>query len=367
MSDLFKDVYSESFYYNFSEILSQSIPSFDKVKFIALIFDENFDDFELKQRMVHTARVLAHFLPDDFSKATTTIKRIIDNLRIAEYKQDSLEFMFFPEYIALYGINDYDNSIAAFEFVTQFTSCEFAVRPYIVKYEKKMLKQMLLWSKHKHPSVRRLASEGSRPRLPWAFALPNLKNNPLPILPILDSLMQDSSESVRRSVANNLNDISKDNPDFVIGIAKKWKGINSETDALIKHACRTLLKQGNPTVLRLFGFDNKHIEVSAFQIVTPIVRIGDKLEFTFSITNRNRKNQTVRLEYGLYYMKKNGALSKKVFKISEREIECGTLYKIERKQSFKLITTRKFYVGKHQLSTIINGQESGLEEFELIN
>jgi 3-methyladenine DNA glycosylase AlkC len=166
--------------------------------------------------MTHTAKVMNHFFPDDSGKATAIIKQIIENLRIAGVKEDSLEFMFFPEYIAMYGIDDYENSISAFEFITRFTSCEFAVRPYILKYEEKMLDQMLSWSKHTDNRVRRLASEGSRPRLPWAMALPNLKKNPTPILPILNNLKQDSSEIVRRSVANNLNDISKDNPEFVI-------------------------------------------------------------------------------------------------------------------------------------------------------
>jgi len=367
MSNLFKDIYSESFYDQISEVLSQTISSFDPVEFKGLIFNDEFDGYELKERMTHTAKVLSHFLPDDFGKATETIKQIIENLRITGVKEEIIEFMFFPEYIAMYGIDDYENSISAFEFVTQFTSCEFAVRPYILKYEEKMLAQMLLWSKHKNNIVRRLASEGSRPRLPWAMALPNLKKNPTPILLILNNLKQDSCEIVRRSVANNLNDISKDNPEIVIELAKEWKGISKETDSIIKHACRTLLKQGNPEALKLFGFDSNHIELSEFQISTPKVRIGSKLEFSFSISNKNKRNKMVRLEYGLYYQKKNGKLSRKVFKISEREVGPNKMYEIKRKQSFKLITTRKFYPGRHQLSIIINGQESKTMEFELTN
>lgn len=365
MSNLFKDIYSESFYAKFSEILALTIPSFDKKVFSNLIFNDEFSGYELKERMTHTAKVLHYFLSDDFGEATETIKQLIDNLRLAGIKEESIEFMFFPEYISMYGINNYDNSISAFEFITQFTSCEFAVRPYIVKYEDKMLEQMLLWSTHDNNMVRRLASEGSRPRLPWAMALPNLKRDPAPILPILNNLKKDSCEIVRRSAANNLNDISKDNPDFVIELAKKWRGDNKETDALIKHACRTLLKQGKPEVLELFGFDSTDIELSDFKVVTPEVSIGNQLEFAFSLSNKGKKSKMLRLEYGLYYKKSNGELSRKVFKISEREIEPNRVYEIKRKQSFKPITTRKFYTGTHQLSIILNGQESEKMDFEL--
>ncbi|MGF1874069.1 DNA alkylation repair protein [Photobacterium frigidiphilum] len=367
MSNLFKDIYSQEFYDQLSEIMLVTIPSFDKEAFTQLIFNDNFIHYELKERMTHTAKVLHHFLSDDFGEAAETIKQLIDNLRLARIKEESIEFMFFPEYISLYGIDDYKTSILAFEFITQFTSCEFAVRPYIVKYEEKMLAQMVLWSKHPSNKVRRLASEGSRPRLPWAMALPSLKKNPMPIFPILDTLKNDNCEVVRRSVANNLNDISKDNPDFVIETAQKWLGYTKETDALIKHASRTLLKQGEQKTLQLFGFDSKNIMLSNFDILTPSVKIGDTLEFSFSFTNQNKTCKTLRLEYGLYYQKSNGDLSRKVFKISEREIEPNKVYKINRKQSFKVITTRKFHTGIHQLSIIINGQESQIKNFELVS
>ena len=365
MSNLFKDIYSEEFYNEFSTTLSETISPFNKADFIRRIFTAEFDSYELKKRMTHTAKVLHHFLPDKFEEAATILIDIIKNLRKAGIKEQSIEFMFLPEYISMFGIDDYKNSIATFEIITQFTSCEFAVRPYIVKYEVKMMKQMLIWSKHNSYLVRRLASEGSRPRLPWAMALPSLKNNPEPILPILESLKKDSSETVRRSVANNLNDISKDNPQFVISTAKEWQGISKETDAIIKHACRTMLKQGNTEILKLFGFDSKNIILSNFKINTPTVNIGGKLDFSFSLVNNANKSQLVRIEYGVYYKKNNGTLARKVFKISERKLSANEKINIKRKQSFKIITTRRLYCGIHKLSIIINGQESSLKEFNL--
>jgi len=366
MSNLFKDIYSESFYKKFAETLALTIPSFDKDMFINLIFSDEFVEYELKQRMTHTAKVLHHFLSKNFVEASETLKQLIENLRVAGMKEETLEYMFLPEYISMYGLDDYENAILAFEVITQFTSCEFAVRPFILKYEKNMLVQMLLWSTHRNNMVRRLASEGSRPRLPWAMALPSLKMDPAPILPILENLKNDTCAIVRRSAANNLNDISKDNKEIVIKIAKKWHGNNKATDGLIKHGCRTMLKQGDPEVLELFGFDSKDIELSDFQVLTPTVRIGSKLEFSFTISNTGETPKMLRLEYGLYYKKNNGELSKKVFKISEREIEPNRIYEITRKQSFKLITTRKFYTGAHELSVILNGLESQKVVFNLI-
>ena len=366
-SKLLKDIYSKSFYDHFSKVLNQSLPNFDSVHFKKLVFIKEFKDYELKQRMTHTALCLHQILPVYFPDAVESIKQIITRLRAAGIKEDTLEFMFFPEYIALYGIDDYKNSIAAFEFITQFTSCEFAVRPYLVKYQEQMLAQMQLWSLHKNNSVRRLASEGSRPRLPWAMALPDFKKNPSPLLAILHNLKQDNCEIVRRSVANNLNDISKDNPGFTLKVTSDWLGLSADTDALLKHACRTLLKQSNTNALKLFGFDNRYIKLSGFAIHTTNVRIGEKLAFSFNLHNTSDHNQKTRLEYVIYYLKKNGTLSRKVFKISERELEAGNSYDINRQQNFKLITTRVFYTGIHKLAIIINGQESHTKNFELVD
>ena len=276
--------------------------------------------------------------------------------------------MFLPDYVEKYGLanTDYQTSIHAIEQITQFTSCEFAVRPFIIQYPQKMMQQMLVWTTHESEHVRRLASEGCRPRLPWAMALPSLKQEPSPILPILTQLKNDPSEYVRRSVANNLNDITKDNPEIVLQIAQGWKGESPQTDRILKHGCRTLLKQGNTTVLQLFGFGAVDgIALSNFRILTPSVKIGDYLQFSFELTNKAPQPILLRLEYGLYYLKSNGSLSRKVFKISEKQYDGQRTTTILRKQSFRLITTRQFYTGQHQLSIIVNGRELAKESFEL--
>lgn len=365
MSSLLKDIYSPLFFDRFSDVLSVSLPSFDKQIFLNKIFDKDFQNKELKARMKHTSKVLHDFFPKDYGETVNLIQKLIEELRNRKIGEDSLVFMFLPDYIESYGMDDFEHSVKALEFITQFVSCEFSVRPFILKYGDRMLDQMTAWSLHESHKVRRLATEGSRPRLPWAMALPELKKNPAKILPLLENLKNDPSEWVRRSVANNLNDIAKDNPEVVLEIAKRWKGDNKETDAIIKHGCRTLLKLGHVEILKHYGLEAGNIAISDFRIPVAKVPIGGELHFSFTVLNQAAELQTVRLEYAVYYLRQNGTLSKKVFKISERIYQASEEAKVSRKQSFKLITTRKFYDGLQQLSVIVNGEEKQILPFEL--
>jgi len=362
---LIKDIYSLSFYNRFAEIAGPVIPSFNQDEFIRQIFSNGFEDMEWKQRLNHTTRVLHNFLPADFKEAADLIRQMITRLR-KDNVAGGLEFMFFPDYIAAYGLDDFETSVQSLEFITQYISCEFAVRPFIIRYGQQMITEMEKWSAHENHHVRRFASEGSRPRLPWAMAIPALKKDPSPIIPLLENLKNDPSAYVRRSVANSINDIAKDHPDLVIALAAQWKGASKETDAIIKHGCRTLLKQGHVEILRHYGLESKEISVHDFQVATPEVKIGDNLEFSFSLTNRSTAQQTIRLEYGLYYRKANGLLSRKVFKISEKSYAPASVIKVSRKQSFRVITTKVFHKGEHQLSIIVNGEEKVVKSFVLV-
>lgn len=366
MSSLLKDRYSPDFYAELAGILSDILPNFDSRAFTDAIFVSDFEQYELKERMVHTTGVLHSFLPDDFEEAVSIILEIIKELNKRKIRKE-LEYLFLADYISTYGLDTPDVSIAAMEQITQYSTCEFAVRPFILKYEDRMMDQMLQWSTHNNLHVRRFASEGARPRLPWGMALPFLKKNPAPLLPILENLKQDSSEYVRRSVANNLNDISKDHPDITLETARSWQGISQETDALIKHGCRTLLKQGHPEALQIFGYDSTHLEIKNQVVTTPEIAIGDYLEFQFLVHNSNNKPKLLRLEYAIYFLKKNGEYAKKVFKISEREISAGESQTVHKKHSFRPITTRTYYPGLHKVSIIINGKESDTMEYQLVS
>lgn len=362
----FKNIYNSLFFEGFSQALLRVIPDLDKKAFLNDILDKDWKDRELKQRMRHISGVLKKYLPDDYKSAVALLLEFVEHLKDNQCTL-MLEYMFIPDYIEQYGLEDYDTSVHALCEITKLTSCEFAVRPFIIKYPQKMMKQMRLWSTHENHDVRRFSTEGCRPRLPWAMALPLLKNNPASILPILENLKNDDSEYVRKSVANNLNDITKDNPDVVIQLIKKWQGKTKETDWVIKHGSRTLLKQGDAEVMKVFGFGSiKGIKVENIKILTPQVKIGNALTFVFELHNNLQSKSKLRLEYAVYYQKANGSLSKKVYKISEKDYPEKSITTVNRKQSFKLITTRKLHTGLHQLSIIVNGNEFDKVDFKLI-
>jgi 3-methyladenine DNA glycosylase AlkC len=360
-----KDLYSPLFYSRLSDSLTEVLPGFDKLQFTQQIYTPSFDNMELKQRMRHTVVTLHNFMPADFKGGVAVIKKLIALLRKKGIGEDGLAHMFLPDYIEVYGLDDYDTAVDALEFTTQFVSCEFAVRPFLIRYHEPMMAQMLAWSKHENHKVRRLASEGSRPRLPWAMAVPPLKKNVSLIVPILENLKNDPSEYVRRSVANNLNDIAKDFPEVVLVIAARWTGTSKETDAIIKHGSRTLLKQGHTEILAHYGLHTKGIELNNFKVLTPKICIGDSVEFIFTVANTNTTEQKIRLEYAIFYPMKNGKFSKKVYKISERIFAAHEASTINRKQKFILITTRIFYAGLHKIALIVNGEEKATGGFEL--
>ena len=316
---------------------------------MALIFDEAWNNRNLKERMRHITISLHEVLPKEYAEAIEILKQVAP-------KTDKFLGMFFPDFVEVYGLHNWEVSIPALAHFTKYGSSEFAVRPFIEAQPAEMMQQMLAWAKHENHHVRRLASEGCRPLLPWGRVLRGLKANPAPIFPILELLKNDESEYVRRSVANNLNDIAKNQPKQVVEIAKRWYGDNENTDWLVKHACRTLLKKANSEALRLFGFgDTDAIKVFDLAIAKAEIKIGEKLLFSFFIENTAAKSQKLRLEYKIDYVKKSGKTSPKIFQIKEKMYEASSKTLIKRSQSFQNFTTRKHYAGQHKLTIIVNG------------
>ena len=366
MAEPLKYGYNQAFFDHLCECISTNMPSFNKTLFLKEIHAKNWEDLELKERMRRISTTLRNHLDADYKSSLKQLISIIKSLQKNQRGEYGYEYMFLPDYIEVFGQKEHIASLKAITSVTQFSSCEFAVRPFIIKDSEMLYRQMMIWAVHKHKMVRRLASEGFRPRLPWAMALPELKKDPSPLLPMLELLINDEAETVRRSVANNLNDISKDHPNLVIELAQKWYGESQETDWVIKHACRSLLKQGIPEVMEIFGLGyNKNIQVSKPDIKINSIQLGDHLEFNFELENKSNSYILVRLEYAIYYQKANGSLSKKVYKISEKEYPGNTDSNIIRRQSFKPISTRKFHSGLHQLALVINGKEFEKVDFSL--
>ena len=364
MAEALKHVYSPDYITTLANQLSAIASSFDRKAFVDCVFDDQWDDRELKARMRHVSLCFHQFLPADFAKATKRLRQIADLERPGKYR--SLADMCFPDFVQVYGLEDPDISFPALAHLSCFSSSEFAIRPFIIQYPEIAMAQMRVWATDENHHIRRLASEGCRPRLPWAMALPVFKKDPSPILPILELLKTDASDYVRRSVANNLNDIAKDHPEIVLGIGKKWIGTHKDTDWIVKHASRSLLKQGHPKALALFGFTkNPQLTLDGPHLSTHELSIGEYFRFTFSLKVTHTSEVKLRLEYGIYYMKANGSHFRKVFQLSEAKYAPQTQKRFDRKQSFTNLTTRKHYPGLHKLVIIVNGVEMKEVAFEL--
>ena len=356
MATLLKNLYSQEFIKKLSNSLQNSYKDFKKDEFKKAIFTNNWESLELKQRMRHISKTLYEFLPFSY-------KEQIEILIEAKKDFKALEAMIFQDFVEVFGLDDFEVSMKALELFTIDSSSEFAIRQFIIKYEDKTINQMKIWAKSQNEHIRRLASEGSRPRLPWAVALPNFKKNPKKVFEIIELLKNDSSKYVQKSVANNLNDISKDNPKMVVEFVKNNLNISKNLDWICKHGSRTLLKKGDKEVLDLFNFDKSHhINLTNF-CCDKTIFLNEDFNFSFEI-NSDEPIGNIRVEYVIYYLKSNSNHNKKVFMISQNSIE-STKKRFQKKQSFKNMTTRKHYIGTHFIGILINGVEVLKEEFFL--
>jgi 3-methyladenine DNA glycosylase AlkC len=358
-----KEIYNHAFINTLIQDFCTIEPGLHSNEIRKNILTADYEYLELKQRMSHIAKVIAEALNPNYKIAAKTLKKFIQ-LKTQSGPSQSFQYLFLPEIIIQHGMKDLKTSISLMESLSMLTSCEFAVRHFMIQYPDEMLKQMLVWTQHPHEYLRRFASEGTRPKLPWGLALQNFITDPSPIIPILQALKNDESEYVTKSVSNSINDISKNHPQLVLNLLKKWSG---NTDVrVLKHAARTLLKSGNAEALKVFGL-HKHqaFELESFNLTTTKVKINSTCEFQCEISNSSKSTAKLRLEYAIYFLNNNGKHFKKVFKISEREIAAKEKIIISKKHSFKQITTRKYYPGKQYVSIIINGKESSSKEFFL--
>lgn len=361
-----KNIYSEVFLYDVARELTATWPEFPGKTFLQRVFDEQWPKRELKQRTRHIAECMHATLPPEYAQAVDIIVRTVERMIARSGDQLSFIWGIFPDFVEAFGPNEPDISIPALEIITRLSSAEFAVRPFLLRYPERMHAQMLAWAGHSSPMVRRLSSEGIRPRLPWGMGVPALKKDPSPVLPILEQLKNDPAETVRRSVANNLNDISKEHPDLVLDIARRWKGQSVETDWVVRHACRGLLKKGHPEALRLFGFDAALLLVTVEQLTCPAqVNIGERLHFSFMVHNKSDELTSVRLEYAIDYITSTGKISRKVFKISEFAMAPRQVMAFAKNQRFTDFTTRKHYPGRHKIAILVNGIEQQSALFDV--
>ncbi|TGM88659.1 DNA alkylation repair protein [Leptospira licerasiae] len=348
----------------FSKVLSHKQPE----HWVQEIKGKDWKKLELKQRIKRIAEVLSNSLPKPFPKAVPPLLKISKVLEKEFPGSQRFYIIFLGESVEISGINHPEESLYCMEQITQIISCEFSIREFLIRYPEITWKKMLEWSNHSHPGTRRLASEGSRPRLPWGKGIPGLKKDPERTLPILENLKNDPDEVVRRSVANHLNDISKDHPDLVISIAKNWIGRSENTDLLLKHALRGLLKQGDSETLSIFGFPkNKSAKISKLEIQPNTIEIGKHLIYRFEMKSEAKEPTLYRLESKIHYLKPLGKFSIKVFQIEERKFFPKETKVYERKQSFQQMTTRIHSPGIHKLEIIVNGETKAKAEFKVIH
>lgn len=366
MGELLKDMYNEGFLREFGEKVHNAYSNFNVISFIEKTIDDEWEELSLKARMRRITEALGKCLPDSYEDALR-VMLLIDESCIG------FPYLFFPDFVEVYGQSEehWDISMNALERFTQRSSSEFAIRPFIVKDPERAMKQMLLWSNHPNEHVRRFASEGCRPRLPWGMALQNFKKDPSKVLNILEQLKSDSSLYVRKSVANNLNDISKDNPQAVIDVVKKWSNKNSNTDWILRKGCRTLVKAANPEVMKLFGytnFEDRELEITGASICVPqsSIKIGESCELQYELDIPEGESAYIRIEYGIDFVKARGNTSRKLFLLSDKTVPGGTHISGTKMHSFGDLTTRRHYPGKHQITLLVNGQKKADVMLEII-
>ncbi len=357
MSDV-RDMFTMPVVEELGEKLCGVFADFPKEQFIKTVFDDMWGGRGLFARLSHMAKTLGEMLPGDYK---ATIKILCSLVPACSGPQA----MIFPQYIVENGMEDCEDSAEAMACITQYSSCEFAVRPFIDRYPIEMFGILKEWTQSNNEHVRRLVSEGTRLNIPWGSRLQTVNKKHDYAIPLLEALKDDPSEYVRKSVANNLNELSKVEPELVVGIGREWLSSGSKnTEKIIKHACRTLLKKGYPPAMELFEL-KKPDGISVKRIwCTATVRKNQDLSFSFDVINESSEGIKIRLGYAIGYLKSNGKVNFKEYRLSERVCTPGTIT-VERRHQIAETSTRKIYPGRHVLKITINGCTLAETEFDV--
>ena len=324
-------------------------------------------DLELKERVHHIIGVMGQHLPDSFPEAASILGRIRDHWEESEDKLATFAAWPVIDYVATYGLDHPRIALPLLRYLTPMFSAEFSIRPFLEKHTEETYAEMLLWCLDADEHVRRLASEGIRPRLPWGKQLPQYIDDPAPVIALLESLKDDPSDYVRRSVANNLNDISKDHPDLVIETCQRWSAEKvAARQWIIRHATRTLVKAGHRKVFPLLGFTRSpKLDVSPPDLVCSALTLGETLRISTQITSTSTVKQYCVIDYAIHYMKANGKTSPKVFKWKNLRLKPGESVTLEKSHAFRPITTRRHYAGTHKIEILVNGRRAAHTSFQL--
>ncbi len=348
-----------------SDLIAEN-SKFKDEKFLRLVKSSVLaNEIELKLRISNLATALHKTLPGTYQEQVEILKKV------APKYNSTLMGLVFSNFVELYCGDDWDYSLKALKYFTKFSTAEYAIRLFIRKNPEKLMQVLKDWAGDKNVHVRRLASEGCRPRLPWARVIPWLKENPDAILAVLEKLKDDPELYVKKSVANNLNDISKDYPNLVLNFAKKWYGSNENINWIIKHALRNMLKSGNQSALDILAYKTpNNLLFSNFILRKKAISIGEHLEFSFDClfnTLSGSNTEIFRIEYAIHFLRANKTYHRKVYKIKEAVFSNKIKETFVKKHLFIQRSTRTLYKGEHKIEIIINGKVFSNNVFVLKN
>ena len=344
-------------------------PAFNSAHFVRDVL-EGYDALELMPRGKKIALALRQHLPQDYSRAVTILLDSLDQPHGRDPKLSLASFLYLPHtmFVALYGLGEFEVSMRAQHALTQRFTAEFSIRPFFERHTEAILRQLSEWATDPSPHVRRLVSEGTRPRLPWAPRLRQFQADPAPVLALLELLKDDPELYVRRSVANNLNDIGKDHPQVLTDTAQAWlKGASAERAWIVGHALRSAVKRGDSGALQVLGYGKTaQVAVGGIQITPATAEIGGAVHIAFELTNTQPHAQDLLVDLAVHYVKAGGQTNAKVFKLKTLKLGAGQTARFAKKLSLAEMTTRKHYAGLHKVDVILNGQAQPLGFFELM-
>ena len=326
----------------------------------------------LKERVQHVIAALDACLPPDYPAALEIVTEAGQQFSAGD-GEDPLSGMAawaLIDWVPWRGVDPlhFDAAISALAALTGLFSSEFAVRPFILHDPERAMVHLTAWTRHPAEQVRRLASEGCRPRLPWGQQLPLFRDDPAQVLALLERLRDDPTELVRRSVANNLNDISKDHPDQVVEVAARWmQDASSDRARLVAHALRSLVKAGHPGAMEALGFTTRPRVEARLELTEARLQMGQVQRFMVTLRSTGRQPQRLVVDYAVHHMKKRGQTSAKVFKLRTVHLDPGQEVTLIKGHRFAPRSVRRLYPGRHEIELLVAGQGMSKAAFELID
>ncbi len=365
----FKDYFDQACAQEIAAGIKPFFPSFRGQDFVTAVA-EQVGELELKERVLLIAQELASRLPSHYPTALQIITDSLGSSIPEEGASSELAFQAMPlaRFVEEFGLDYPEQSLDALRKITPHSTGEWAIRPYLQAYPELTLATVRDWVFSANHHIRRLASEGLRPRLPWASYYRPFMEDPSLLVDIISPLINDPSKYVRTSVANNLNDISKDNPQQAIETANRWLQVSDSARTLwiVKHGLRSLIKAGHPGALALCGAEPSDLlYISDLALDRSRLAIGQQAELTLVVQNDSEQERTVIVDYQVHYLRKRGQLIPKTFKLKQLTLGPGQRALLSKKHKFYPTSTRALYPGRHLLTASVNGLVSQAVEFEL--